>query len=99
MKIAVRIMAALLTLIAFGIGSTSVMKGLGGTNAAPLVDNSFRFFAGIWFAFGFGLLYCLIHVEKSTLLLRFLMLAIFMGGIARAIGLMHYSPEKEILRR
>ncbi len=92
-----RVLTALFALIALATGALAVVGGIAETSVPVLVDNEFRFFAGIWFAAGLGLAYCAATITESTKLFRFLMIAIFIGGIARAIGLTEYSPERKMI--
>ena len=89
----VRLFTGLLGVIALVTGGEAMLLGLGDVDVPALLDNTYRFLAGIWFGAGCGLVYCVLNIESSTLLLRSLMLAIFLGGIARLIGL----PEYEVI--
>ena len=52
----------------------------------------------MWAGVGAGLAYCAVNIADSTLLLRALMLAVFIGGIARAVGLPSYDAyDKKII--
>jgi hypothetical protein len=52
--------------------------------------------AGVWA--GVGLAYCVAYMPQQTTLLRFLMLAIFIGGIARAVGMTGYDViERKVI--
>jgi len=90
MLIAARILTGLLALIALGTGLKGSFSGLE-VEATAVVDNTFRYYAGVWAGVGVGLAYCVAYMPQATDLLRFLMLAIFIGGIARAIGLTTYE--------
>jgi len=96
MNIATRILTALLAIIAFILGGHGAIEGLA-VEAPSILDNEYRFFAGVWFGVGLGLAYCVLHLERTTLLFRALMLTIFMGGIARIIGLSEYAAEAQII--
>jgi hypothetical protein len=98
MLITARILTGLLALIALGTGLKGSLSGLEITEAAPIVDNTFRYYAGVWAGVGVGLAYCVAYMPSATELLRFLMLAIFIGGVARAIGLSTYEVfERKIV--
>lgn len=91
----VRVFTALLTLIGFAVGGKSIFLGLSELSAPPLLDNEYRFFAGIWFGVGCGLAYCLFHIRHCSALYRGLMATIFVGGIARAIGAIGYPAVEQ----
>ena len=96
MLVATRILASLFALIALGTGFKDVFLGLVDVDAAAVVDNTFRYYAGIWAAVGLGLVWCVVRIRESTQLFRFLLIAIFIGGIARAIGLLDVPLERPI---
>jgi hypothetical protein len=58
---------------------------------APMADNSHRFIAAIWGSLALGFFYCAVNLQEVALF-RFLMIALFIGGIVRAIALVHYAP-------
>ncbi len=93
MYLGARIITGLLAIIGLVIGARGALAGLAGVDAPALLDNEYRFFAGIWFAVGLGLAYCVVYLKEAAGLFRGLMLALFCGGIARAIGLTAYAPE------
>lgn len=99
MSLAARILTGLLALIGVGTGAKSIFFGLAESNAAALLDNGHRFYAGIWLGVGLSLLYCAVRwkSEDVTLLFRASMLAIMVGGVARAVGLLHYGAEPPML--
>ena len=97
MIVIVRVLTSLLAVIAVVIGGRGVLFGLSDVQASAVLDNEHRFFAGIWFGVGIGLAYCVVHLRESTLLFRGLMLTIFVGGMARIIGLGSYEPEAQII--
>lgn len=59
---------------------------LGQESGYPLLDNTTRFLSGIFVATGVGFAYCITDLQNKLLLFRFLLLGIFIGGIARVIG-------------
>lgn len=99
MNIAARILTGLLALIGLVTGLKTVFGGIESIAASPFLDNSHRFLAGIWLGVGMGLAYCTLRwsAKDTPVLLRALMLTIFVGGVARAIGLIHYAPETRIV--
>ncbi len=97
MSAAVRILTALFALIAFGTGGAGILGGLGGADVAPILDNNYRFFAGVWFALGIGLVHCVVKPDETAGLFRLLMVAIFIGGIGRAVGMLEVVPERRMI--
>lgn len=92
MLIVARILTGLLALIALGTGIKTVLGGLAEVALAPQVlDNTFRYYAGVWAGVGVGLAYCVAFMREQTTLLRFLLLAVFLGGVARAVGMTAYD--------
>ena len=94
MNVVVRVLTLLLGIIGLVTGAKSVLEGL---DAAPLLDNTHRFYAGIWLAVGLGLLHSAVAYDKAEPVFRFLMRVLIVGGIARAIGLLDYPPERPIV--
>ncbi|MFT5680919.1 MAG: hypothetical protein ACI8RZ_001825 [Myxococcota bacterium] len=97
MSVVVRILTALFALIALGTGGAGLLGGLGDAEVLPILDNNYRFFAGVWFTVGIGLAHCALKLEESTHLFRLLMLAIFIGGIGRAVGMLDVVPERRMI--
>lgn len=95
MNTTVRVFTFLLGVIGLATGGASVLSGL--ADATPALDNTFRFQAGIWMAVGLGLLHSAVAYEKSEQLFRFLMQALIVGGLARAVGLLDYAPERAVV--
>ena len=94
----VRVFTALLALIGFAVGGKSIFLGLSELSAPPMLDNEYRFFAGIWFGVGCGLAYCLFNIRRCAALYRGLMVMIFVGGIARVIGAIGYpAVDRQIV--
>ncbi len=92
MLIIARILTGLLALIALGTGAKSALGGLSELPEVPQVlDNTYRYYAGVWAGVGAGLAYCAVAMPEVTVLLRCLMLAIFLGGLARAVGMTAYD--------
>ncbi len=101
MRILLIIMTGILAAAGLIIGSAHVLLGvvgfaeftgggaLGDLGKAPgyiLLDNTTRFLAGIFVATGIGFAYCITDLQNKLLLFRFLLLGIFIGGIARVIS-------------
>ena len=101
MRLVLMTMTALLAAILLIAGSVIVLGGMMGlaetigagslgnvTEAAgyPLVDNVIRFLGAVMFALGLGFIYSLFDVQNKTVIFRFLLLAIFLGGLARLLA-------------
>jgi len=101
MRLVLMTMTALLAAIGLIAGSVIVLGGMMGlaeiigagslgnvTEAAgyPLVDNVMRFLGALMFAVGLGFIYSLSDVQNKTVFFRFLLLAIFLGGLARLLA-------------
>ena len=101
MRLILMAMTALLAAILLIAGSVIVLGGMMGlaeivsagslgnvTEAAgyPLVDNVMRFLGAVMFALGLGFIYSLSDVQNKTVFFRFLLLAIFLGGLARLLA-------------
>ena len=83
-------------LIAFATGG-SVMFGGAEAGADPMTDNTFRFLAAIWVGVGVGFFTCAWRYRTETTLFRVLMVALFIGGIGRSIGLLYYPATTELI--
>ena len=74
-------------LVAAGTGLVHMIGGVdtfpGSPSADPAADNEARFLAAFWFAFGVAILWVVPRVERETRLVRVLMAALFLGGLAR----------------
>ncbi len=97
MRLILTAMTALLALILLVAGSVVVLGGMAGfaeivgaslgnvTESAgyPFVDNVMRFLGAVMFTLGLGFSYSLFDVQNKTVFFRFLLLAIFIGGLGR----------------
>lgn len=83
-------------LIAFATGG-GVMLGGAEAGADPMMDNTFRFLAAIWVGVGVGFFVCAWRYRTETTLFRVLMVALFLGGIGRSIGLLYYPVTTELI--
>ena len=77
-------------------GLIAAATGVMGTTAAynpaatdAMTDNNHRYVAAIWMATSLAFFYVAWN-PSETALFRFLMIAVFIGGIVRAAALMHY---------
>ncbi|MEM7549477.1 MAG: DUF4345 domain-containing protein [Bacteroidota bacterium] len=95
MALTVRLFLILYGLIAVSTGYMSITATYD-PDTTPFEDNSHRFIGAIWAATSLGFFYCAFNLEEITLF-RFLMLALFIGGIVRAVACIHYPPDMPIL--
>jgi len=82
-------------LIAFATGGHGMVSGLEG-DVAAMADNSFRFLAAIWVGVGAAFFICAWRYRTETTLFRVLMVALFLGGIGRSLGLLQY-PKTTVM--
>lgn len=101
MRYVLMAMTAILALAGLVIGGAHMLGGLVGyadiagngdlgniaeTTGYLYHDNASRFLGGIFFTLGLGFLYCLYELDSKTQLFQFLLLCMFVGGVARIIG-------------
>lgn len=79
-------------------GLIAAVTGFMGTTAAynpsitdAMTDNNHRYVAAIWMATSLAFFYVAWN-PSETALFRFLMTAVFIGGIVRAAALINYKP-------
>tara|TARA_R110002050_G_scaffold212743_1_gene348923 strand:+ start:5082 stop:5441 length:360 start_codon:yes stop_codon:yes gene_type:complete len=95
MLLFIRIFLILYAFIALGTGFHA-MTGPHDAALEPMADNSHRFIAAIWTSMALGLLYCA-WKPSEVALFRFLIIALFIGGVVRSIALVNYAPTPIIL--
>jgi hypothetical protein len=101
MRYVLMVMTAILALSGLVIGGVHMLGGfvgyadfVGNGDLGDIVDtkgylyhdNASRFLGGIFLTLGLGFLYCLYELDSKTQLFHFLLLCIFVGGLARIIG-------------
>jgi hypothetical protein len=94
MLLIIRIFLILYGLIAIGTG-VRAMTSPYNPAVEPMADNSHRFIAAIWASTALGFFYCVWNPSEVGLF-RFLMISLFIGGIVRAVALIHYLPTPVI---
>ena len=52
----------------------------------PVLDSNLRFFGGVWLGLGIALLWLVPRIESEGALFRAIWVAIFLGGIGRALS-------------
>ena len=90
-----RVFLIIYGLIALGTGILGVKAAYDST-LAPFEDNSHRFIAAIWASTSLAFFY-LVRYPSETTLFRFLMIALFIGGIVRLVACINYSPDTLII--
>ncbi len=91
----IRVFLVLYGTIALGTGVHAAGRTYD-TVVAPMADNSQRFVAAMWASMALGFFYAAWN-PSSTDLFRFLMIALFIGGIVRTAALVHYPPSPAIV--
>lgn len=94
MLLFIRIFLILYGFIALGTGFLGISAAYNGE--APMTDNNHRFVAAIWASMSLAFFFCAWQ-PSETVLFRFLMIAIFTGGIVRALALINYAPSPAII--
>ena len=88
-----RLLQALLALLGGVAAVAGLVAVLGGPEAqidgaatGASVESEYRFYAGLWLAFGIVALFVVPGVERETLAVRALAAALFVAGLARAVA-------------
>ena len=95
MLLFIRVFLVLYGLIAVATGVSAFLEPYDGITE-PFEDNSHRFIAAIWASTVLGFFYVAWR-PSETALFRFLLSALFIGGVVRAGALVHYSPDLAIV--
>ena len=88
MEIILRILLGLVTLICLAGGLNLMIKGAGSFlpstfQPQPVLDNLFRFLAGIYFGMGFLMSWVVIHFHDQNNLIYFVGLVVIFSGLGR----------------
>jgi Domain of unknown function (DUF4345) len=90
MRKSLQITLIILSLIPLFFGLTGVIFGTAGFPGAdvivPQLDNQFRYLSGIYLLVSFLIWWVVPMIERHGTLLRIVTLALFLGGVARAIS-------------
>jgi len=95
MLVFLRVFLVLYGVIALATGVGVVLEPYDGVTA-PFEDNSHRFIGAIWASMAPAFFY-VAWKPSETALMRFLLLALFVGGVVRAAALVHYAPDAAII--
>ncbi len=96
MLLFIRIFLVLYGIIAAVTGFMGSTHGFDPTVTDAMQDNNHRFTAAIWGAMSLAFFYTAWN-PSETALFRFLMIAVFIGGLVRAYGLTYYPPSPIII--
>ncbi len=88
MLLFIRVFLVLYGLIAAATGFMGITAKFDATVDA-MIDNNHRYVAAIWMATSLAFFYVAWN-PSETALFRFLMIAVFLGGIVRAVALINY---------
>ncbi|MGJ8661478.1 MAG: DUF4345 family protein [Bacteroidota bacterium] len=91
MLLFIRIFLILYGLISLGTGFMGMTASYNASAITPSTDNNHRFVAAIWASMSLAFFYVAWNPSEIALF-RFLMLAVFIGGIVRASALINYPP-------
>lgn len=100
-----QLLILILAIICFVPGGASAFGGMNGSaalgggemifNADSILrgfaDNQYRFGFGVFFAQGLALLFFLRNIELNATVFRFVVLALFIGGLGRLSNIMEYG--------
>lgn len=89
MLLFIRIFLVLYGLIAAATGFMGTTAKFNAALTDPMTDNNHRYVAAIWMATSLAFFYVSWN-PSETALFRFLMIAVFIGGIVRAAALINY---------
>lgn len=86
----------ILSLIPLFFAVTGLIGGAASNNGGVAVsaglDNQYRYLSGYYLSLFFGIWYVLGDIDKRGTVLRFLVLAIFIGGLARFYSYVQVGP-------
>jgi hypothetical protein len=80
----------LLATVPIGSGVIGVINGISALHASHPdyagLDSQFRLTSAVWLAVGFLVCYMIPRIETHTVLCRFLVAAVFLGGVGRVVS-------------
>ncbi len=91
MLVFIRIFLVLYGVIAIGTGFMGVTAPFNPEVTDSMTDNNHRYVAAIWAATSLAFFY-VAWDPSEVALFRFLMIALFIGGVVRAVALINYPP-------
>lgn len=96
MLLFIRIFLILYGLIAAATGLMGTTAKYNASITDAMTDNNHRYVAAIWMATTLAFFY-VAWKPTETALFRFLMIALFIGGVVRAAALVNYPPTPFII--
>lgn len=91
MLLFIRVFLVLYGVISLGTGFMAVTAPFDPDTTEPMVDNNHRYVAAIWASMSIAFFYVAWNPSEVALF-RFLMIAIFIGGVVRSVALVNYRP-------
>lgn len=91
MLLFIRVFLVLFGIIALGTGFMGITAPFDSTVNDPMQDNNHRYVAAIWASMSLAFFYVAYNPSEIALF-RFLMIAVFIGGLVRAFALINYPP-------
>lgn len=95
MLLFIRVFLVVYGLIAIGPGFKGITAAYN-ADTQPVLDNSHRFVPAIWASMSLAFFYVAWNPSEVALF-RFLMIALFIGGIVRTAALVHYPATRLIV--
>ena len=89
---------AIVCLVPLAAGGMAIWRGaamLGGTGVD--LDSHFRYLSGLLLAIGLAFAAAIPAIERKTAMVRLLTFIVVVGGLARAIGLIHAVPSRTMI--
>ncbi|MCF8277517.1 MAG: DUF4345 domain-containing protein [Flavobacteriales bacterium] len=96
MLLTIRIILGIYGLIAIGTGLMGATASYKVAASNPMQDNNHRFVAAIWASMSLAFFYTAWNPSEVALF-RFLMVAVFIGGLVRTYGLRFYPATPFII--
>jgi len=95
-KRGLQIVLAVLSLIPLYFAATGVLFGAAGLNGGEAttagLDNQFRYLSAFYLTLFFFIWWIIPQIEKQTAIFRWVVLAIFLGGLARLTSYLTVGP-------
>jgi hypothetical protein len=96
MLLFIRVFLMLYGVISFATGLMGAFASYNSDTADSMQDNNHRFVAAIWASMSLAFFYLALNPSEVALF-RFLMIAVFIGGLFRAYGLRFYPASPFIV--
>ena len=88
MELYLQILLGIVSIVCLGVGSSLILKGArhflpANIPAQPRLDNTFRFLSGMFFSFGFLLIWIVFHIRSLHDIIYFVGFVIVCAGLGR----------------